>query len=245
MLGLDPALLAHVNRRLLSLWLVLASQVAGCVISPQPSPPEPSLDGDGIMFDGFATELDSSLIKVDAAPGTVDPARGVVRVTNLATSVLPNDAPVASDGSFSIAVGALDGDTLRFQVKDGNLRSQPVDFIANVAESRLDPVAFALRDCITIAEGDWIAFQEVGGQSLVVIQNECAESVSFDAPRLRRGTSRFSVMPSAAFSVDAGESVSLAVSATQSGAEREDVLLLRPAAPEVGLFAITLTLPDP
>lgn len=242
--GPDPALLESVNRWPLPLLLALASAAVGCVISPQPSPPEPSLDGDGIMFDGFASELDSNLIKIDAAPGTVDPARGVVRITNLATSALPNDVPVASDGSFSIAIDAQDGATLRFQVKDGDVRSQPIDFVANVAESRLEDVDFPLLDCITIAQGRWIDFQEVGGQSLVVISNECADAVSFDAPRLRRGTSPFSVMPSAAFTVESGESVSLAVSVFTGGSEREDVLLLKPALPAEGLFAVTLTLPD-
>src|SRR5690242_17794280 len=95
------------SRSVLSMCLGLL--LASCVVSPQPSPPlEVVLDGSRIGLES-GTELTTNVVGFEAGPGAVDPAGGVVVITNLDAGDAPSIASVQKDGSFAIAVPGQPG----------------------------------------------------------------------------------------------------------------------------------------
>jgi hypothetical protein len=227
------------HRRLLALLLagsVLAG--SGCAVSPQPSPPGASLEV-ALVSPGVTPEAAFEGVVFRGAPGAVSPARGVVVVTNLATADAPSVAPVSPDGSFEIAVPGSLSDVFRLQPRDGATRGEPVDL-------RVDGASFAiavpsLDDCFFIEPATWIALDGPGDARSLVLENACAEPVSFLAPRLRRGLAGFGATPTSSFALAPGASATITVRSNGPGSESEDVLLLEA---DLTSRAITLTLPD-
>ncbi|XXT23185.1 hypothetical protein WME94_16755 [Sorangium sp. So ce429] len=223
---------------------LLAVLLGGCVVSPQPSPPvhDPILDGGLIGVSGEISILKNQ-ISLEGKPGAVDPAEGLLVVTNLDTTDAPVLGEVNEDGSFLVTLTASAQEVLRLQVKQSERRSTPVDLLlagspAGSTERVLDHLP-----CLEIEPRAWVAL-EGGGARDIIVRNTCADDVSVDAPRLRREGGPFSVSPAAAFVVPAGESTLVSVRADGGGVEREDVLFLDVTAPEPGRRALTLTLPD-
>jgi hypothetical protein len=229
-----------VARALLATLLATSVSLAamGCVVSPQPSPPGPTLEA-SLVSPGLTPEAAFEGVIVRGAPGTVDPPEGVVVVTNLDASDPPSIAPVAADGSFEIAVPGTVADVLRLQVDVGPARSEPIDL-------RIDGTVFveavpALDDCLVIDPTRWVELDGIGDARSLVLENGCDVPVRFAAPRLRRGLAGFGVTPTAAFELAPGQTTTLSVRAAGADVEREDVLLLEA---DLTRRAITLTLPD-
>ncbi|WP_437562079.1 hypothetical protein [Sorangium sp. So ce542] len=229
----------HEDRRGAVVSALLAVLLGGCVVSPQPSPP---------VLDGALVGVkDEPMVLVDqialeGKPGAITPAEGVIVVTNLDTLDAPVVADVNPDGSFIATVMARTEHVLRMQVKQGELRSEPADLRLagpSSTEKTLDHLP-----CLELTPGAWVTFEADGGARDVVVRNGCAEGVSIEAPRLRRGAAPFSVSPEAPFVVPPGGSTVVTVRADGDGDEREDVLFLDVTAPEPGRRALTLTLPD-
>ncbi|MFO0554788.1 MAG: hypothetical protein U0271_40805 [Polyangiaceae bacterium] len=218
---------------------------AGCVVSPQPSPPEtdPELDGDGIDV-GVIPETVSEYISFDAAPGTVKPAEGVVIVTDLDTTEVPSTAVVRSDGSFSIALPGLPGHTYRFQVKQGDARSQPVDLVVDDTGTTAVLVEEDAPSCLVLDPGRYAPLDGEGDATTLLLRNDCGVPVRIAAPRLRRGQGPFVFSPTGALEIPASEVGFITVRAGGSGAETEDVLLLDVEEPVATRRAITLTIPE-
>lgn len=225
----------------LALLAVLAAAAASCVVSPQPSPPDVILDDDRIGLtpgvEGFA-----SVIGFAAAPGTVKPAQGIVVVTNLDADDAPSVAKVQPDGSFVIAVPGVSGQTFRFQAKNGDARSQPVDIAIDSSGTKATDLSVT-PSCLVLDPASWIALDGVADARSIVIQNQCTTAVAIAAPRLRRGLGGFSFSPTTPITVPAGGVATLTVHAG-NGVETEDVLLLDVTAPAPTRRAITLTVPD-
>src|SRR5690349_13979788 len=81
--------------------------LASCIVSPQPSPPNITVDDGLIDSDSQATDMTDGP-RIIGAAGTVDPAAGVVVVTNLDEDFPPRVEPVRDDGGFDIvAQGGL------------------------------------------------------------------------------------------------------------------------------------------
>lgn len=220
----------------------LAAVAAGCVVSPQPSPPDLVLDDDRIgLHPGMG--LVSKVIDFEGAPGTVHPAEGIVVITNLDTTEAPSFAKVQPDGSFTIAVPGVAGQTFRFQAKNGSVRSQPADFVVNTGGEAID-TAVEGPACLAFDPARWIALDGVSDARSIVIRNQCSGAVSLGAPHLRRGLAGFSFTPTTPVTIAAGSVATLTVKAA-AGAETEDVLLLDVTAPALSHRAITLTVPDP
>ncbi|WP_437320113.1 hypothetical protein [Sorangium sp. So ce385] len=229
----------HEDRRGAVVSALLAVLLGGCVVSPQPSPPvlDEALVG---VVDAVMPLVDQ--IALEGKPGAVKPAEGVIVVTNLDTPDAPVVADVNPDGSFIATVTARTEHVLRMQVKQGELRSDPADLRLagpSSTEKTLDHLP-----CLELTPGAWVTFEADGGSRDVVVRNGCAEDVSIEAPRLRRGAAPFSVTPEAPFVVPPGGSTVVTVRADGDGEEREDVLFLDVTAPEPGRRALTLTLPD-
>ncbi|WP_437717637.1 hypothetical protein WMF45_15245 [Sorangium sp. So ce448] len=213
-------------------------------MSPQPSPPvhDPFLDTGLVGVSGDPQVLRQQVF-LKGEPGAVEPAEGVVVVTNLDSADAPVIAEINRDGSFVAAVDASTDQVLRIQVKQGERRSEPVDLQLTGEPIEATRTMLAHLPCLTIEPAAWVSI-EAAGASDVVVRNTCAEGVSIGAPRLRRGAGPFGVSPAEAFVVPAGESAAVTVRADGEGVEREDVLFLEVTAPEPGRRVLTLTLPD-
>jgi hypothetical protein len=214
---------------------------AGCVVSPQPSPPDFTLEGDHIgLLPG--ADLVGTLVDFSAGPGAVRPAAGVVVVTNLDTHDAPSFAQVQPDGSFEIGVPGLSGQSFRFQAKNGSVRSEPFDVV--VASSGEGVTALdASASCLAIDPALWAALDGAGDARSLVIRNTCTGTIALAAPHLRRGLAGFSFSPTAPFTLAAGATTTVTVHAAD-GAEVEDVLYLDVTGPSLEHRAVTLTVPD-
>lgn len=233
----------HRGRRGARVATLLGVLLGGCVVSPQPSPPvhEPILDTGLVGVSGDPTVLRQQVF-LKGEPGAVDPAEGVVLVTNLDSADAPVVAEIKADGSFVAAVDASTEQVLRIQVKQGERRSEPVDLQLTGEPIDATRTMLAHLPCLTIEPAAWVSLE--AGEGAVVVRNSCAEDVAIGAPRLRRGAGPFGFSPAEAFVVPAGESAVVTVRADGEGVEREDVLFLEVTAPEPGRRAVTLTLPD-
>lgn len=211
------------------------------MVSPQPSPPvdSPELDG-GLVSIGLTPESLLESVTIIGAPGTVDPAEGVVVVTNLDRDDAPSIAPVETDGSFEIVVNGTVSDVLRLQVKTDAARSEPVDLLldGSVAGVTAAPVDFA---CLTIEPALWLALDGEGDSRSVVLTNECADALTIAAPRLRRGLAGLTFSPTASFQLGAGEATTVTVRAAAATQEDEDVIFFEIVAPTAGRRAVTIT----
>ncbi|WP_434047099.1 MULTISPECIES: hypothetical protein [Sorangium] len=221
---------------------LLSVLLGGCVVSPQPSPPvhEPILDGGLIGVPESFVKQDQ--ISLQGQPGAVEPAEGVVLVTNLDSLDAPVLAEVADDGSFLVTLTASEEHVLRIQAKQGERRSAPVDVV--LAGSPISGTHRVLDHLPCLEIDTWVSLEGGAGARDVVVRNTCLEDVAIEAPRLRRGAAPFSVSPAAAFVVPAGETGLVTVRADGGGVEREDVLFLDVTSPEPGRRALTLTLSD-
>jgi hypothetical protein len=224
---------------------LLVAGVAGCVVSPQPSPPmePPTLDGGLIGLRSSEALLDTDFVGFEGGPGAVDPPEGVVIVTNLDAGDAPSIASVAKDGSFAIAVPGHPGQRFRFQAKRESARSEPFDTVVSSSGQVVDDLAAAVA-CLAVKPARWVALDDRTDARSIVLRNTCSGAVAIDAPRLRRGLAGFSFSPTSPIGLAAGEVATLTVHGGE-GAELEDVLILDVAAPSAEIRAITLTVPDP
>ncbi|MGK4005836.1 hypothetical protein WMF31_24635 [Sorangium sp. So ce1036] len=222
---------------------LLAVLVGGCVVSPQPSPPvhDPVLNGGLLGGTSDFTVLQEQVL-LQGKPGAVQPAEGVVVVTNLDAADPPGIAEVNGDGSFQITLRGTTEHLLRIQAKHGERRSPPMD--TKIVDLPFDPQATRRAHLPCLQVEAWVSLEGIADARDAVVRNDCAEEVSIAAPRLRRGGGPFSVSPSAPFVVPAGGSIAVTVRADGDGDELEDVLFLDITAPEAGRRALTLTLPD-
>ncbi|APR85237.1 Hypothetical protein A7982_10586 [Minicystis rosea] len=223
--------------------LSVGALVAGCGVSPQPSPPDSILEGNLITVQPDTAVGDEGMIFFHAGPGSVDPPSGIVVITNLESNEGPSFASVSADGSFDIAVPGNPGDAFRFQVKSGLARSQPFDLAVNAMGNALTEVLDE-PPCLVLDPARWAALEGPGEERDLVIRNACNGTVSIAAPRLRRGLAGFSFSPASPIALAAGDTTTLTLHA-ENGAEREDVLFLDVTGPTASRRAITLTVPDP
>ncbi len=220
--------------------------LAGCVVSPQPSPPsdEPSFDGDGLVVAELSSMEDlAGIISFTAGPGTVDPGEGDVIVTNLANADAPSVASVSADGSFTIALAGQPNDVIRFQVKQGDLRSEPFDVAIDATTQGLVEI-LDTPSCLVLEPTRHLPLDGEGDSRSVLIRNECETRVTTQPPRLRRGEAGFTFTPTQALVVEPGEVGIITVTSESAAGELEDVLLLDIVEPEPTRRAVTLTLPD-
>lgn len=228
------------SRTVARLGLLLAL-VGGCVVSPQPSPPDIVFDGELVGL-SRGVELVAAVAGFEAAPGTVDPATGVVVVTNLDNASAPSFAEVRPDGSFVLAVPGFAGQRFRFQAKDGDARSQPFDLrLSSAGDTALGLPA--QPGCLVLTPRSWIRLDGPGDARSIVVGNQCPDAVSIAPPRLRRGLAGFTFSAASAIQLAPGAIATITVHAS-AGSEPEDLLLLDVTAPVPARRAVTLTVPD-
>lgn len=216
--------------------------LAGCNISPVPSPPaeQPDLDGDGLGLTG-PESIDMDIVSFDADPGTVDPPEGVVVVTNLSTDDAPSVVAVREDGSFSIGLSALPTHRIRFQVV-AETRSEPVDFEIDATLSG-GTIVQPVLTCLTLDPSAWVGLDGGDDARSIVVRNDCEEAVNLAPPLLRRGQGGFSFTPTGSSTLEPGEVGFVTVRSNGDAPEVEDVLFLDVSGPAVERRAITISVP--
>lgn len=178
--------------------LALLALSASCAINPVPEPPssdpiEPpkvelvTLTPDPLMAD---TDID-----VAGSPGTAEPG-AELWVVNIDSSEPPVTAPVQPDGSFALVVQGLANDELRLQVRQGSLRSMPVDVIVPGQPGPAVVSARALADCILLDPPLELILPKPSSSeppsASIRIENTCAMDVDITDLRLRVASSDLS-----------------------------------------------------
>lgn len=204
---------------------------------------QPDLDEDGLSLNGPESNLDlEGYVTISAAPGTVDPAEGVVVLTNLDTTDVPSQVAVRDDGSFSIAVVAAGLQVLRLQVVGDDTRSEPVDLALAANVSGFSVVSPVL-ECLQLEPARWVGLESDQDSRSIALRNECEDTVQIDPPALRRGQAGFSFAATGALEIEPGATAFITVNANGAGAEVEDVLLLDVVSPAAERRAITISIP--
>lgn len=205
--------------RLIPLLLAL-----GCTVGPQPVPP--SFDPQVLVVADTPAEAVQDAVTMRAlvgAPGTVDPAEGVIVATPLDGAGPILVEPVRPDGSFELNVTANE---LRLQARNGELRSEPIDVAIAGSELR---VLAPRHECLSVTpalESDFGAVR-VGeaGELTLEVRNDCDFEVGLGT-RFREG-GLFEITSSISETLPPGASLSLQLRAipTAEGAF-EDTLFV-------------------
>ena len=159
--------------------------ICGCTVSPQPTPPP---------------EIDVAALALSETPGriTLDGAAGaIVRgddigLLNASPFSAFERAPVASDGSFSVAIDGTVDDPFRLHAFAGTARSAPLDFIVVAG----GVVAAPQIDCVVLSGGAQI--DTTAGDVVVTLTNNCADAVQIDSAELALELTDWTLTPTIA-----------------------------------------------
>jgi hypothetical protein len=144
-------------------------------------------------------------------------------------------ATVAADGSFEAPINGATGQTLRVQVIAGTLHSRPIDLVVN--GSTVSPYVPSLP-CLTTAPESEAVF---GSRTAINVQirNDCEQTVTLSAVRLRLASTAFSA-GDAPVSLTPGSSTPLVVTYVPSGGSDNDILIIETSSPLADRRAVTL-----
>jgi hypothetical protein len=180
-----------VRRLVHTFWLLLA----GCVVSPQPSPPSITIESSTLSTVDYADGYIDGVMVIGPA-GAIDPAAGVVVGTSLDNTTAPSAEPVMPDGSFRLLIFDGDGPTggeYRIQARNGSERSAAFDFFAN---DGIDPAPRPHLDCLLLEPAYEIDFGVLApgasAEASVVVNNLCDVELTIAAPRFRESDAPFS-----------------------------------------------------
>jgi hypothetical protein len=138
--------------------IVASVQLAGCTATPVPEPPSASGDGVGKPIDvGLGAPVDSFDCPIFAPfTGHAKPGLTVWGLRLDLTTFShcdpidesPVEVTVPDSGDFVIQIWSLAGNEIRLQLRDGDRRGDPVDYVAG---SEVGPLAAASRqECLTV-----------------------------------------------------------------------------------------------
>lgn len=212
----------------------------GCIASPQPSPP--NLSPEGISRRSNHTDVMDGIV-VFGQPGTVEPAEGVVVVTNLDQPFDPAVEPVLVDGGFMVLTEGLITDEYRIQVRSGGARTVPLDVVGNLDDATLAPAPRPLADCLQLMPAYELEFGEVRVgervEETVVIRNECAQNVELLEPRFRESDTPFTAGNAGTIAPGEAREIVVAAVPTTPGSF-EATLFVEATSPESDRRPLTL-----
>jgi hypothetical protein len=207
-----------------------------CGGTPQTDPimgAPPELHGD-LVLRVPSTVRSATTVELEGQPGSAAPAGGVVHIVDLDGTAPPVEATVRDDGSFQVTIDMESGDVLRFDVRNGTERSEPVDMV--VGTESLSPAQPSLA-CWTIS-GLLLTLGEAG--DVVRIENDCDESLRLSRVALRVQNANFTI-GSVPADVPSGSKAEIAVGyASASSEPDEEILLVEIDAPVQDRRAVTL-----
>jgi len=210
---------------------------AGCVVSPIPEPPQASLDIAKVFGDSSGMRG----ITINGDPGAAEPVGATVRVYNLDSSDDPVDGVVEVNGSFIVELLVNEGDEVRLQIIDDEVRSDPIDAIFGRSGTRPVPSERPLASCLIL---DPPAELALGASQAVVVENRCDEEVQIEEPTLRRPLTGIAIGADRSWPevLPQGGSVSVTV-AVDAGWSEEDIFFIEASGPEHDRRPITVIAP--
>ena len=172
------------------------------------------------------------------------PSGALVRVTNLDGTDPPSTVNVQPDGSFDVVVNVTSGQELRFDWLRGAERGEPQDarFITMPSPFHLEPSQ--RFDCVKLTPGFSVDFGLALTQTLLV-ENECASSITLAAPRARLGLPDFALETALPIDIEPGLETTLGLTFTRAQTTaREDTLFFDVTRDGVAIrYPITLLAP--
>jgi len=193
------------------------------VATPMPEPP--AIDVGGVTGREYAATAGDNgaeaSVTFETGPGATT-AGARVRATNLDGTAPVSNSFARADGSFSVTALAARGDTLRLQAVLDGVRGPPVDIVYMGANSFS---AVTRPDCLDLAPGLWLTFEDGEPTQDVTLSSTCTGAVSVENPRARLSLADFALETSLPVTLDPGGEATLRVRFEPTSAgEREDVL---------------------
>jgi hypothetical protein len=203
--------MAGISRRLVLLLAVVA--VVGCGISPQPTPPAAQPEIHAALLTMETAQTGS--VEIAGEAGAVGPGAGVIRVANLDDASADAEAPVATDGSFTVVLTGDLAQAYRLQAID-EARSRPLDITGTTEGAPVATIPVPFGACLASTPEAEVDFGPVGlGSALVrndiTFDNGCGQTITLVGSSLRKGGVGAFVL------LQPGQ-LPLALDATESGA---------------------------
>ena len=218
--------------------VVLLGLVCGCNISPKPEPP--SFDGSPVVDPDTIVSKEPSDANPDptvaGGAGAVEPAEGVMRITNLDSSLDPDDVAIEPDGSFSSFIELWAGDEIRLQVITDSTRSLPFDFVVGFGQSAPLPAPRPLEGCLML---DPQVQLDLSQSQHVVVFNDCDGDVQIDAPTMRRPAAGWTVGEGETWPVVLSPGSQVTVTVKPPSGEVEEVFFIQVSDPQLDRRPIT------
>ncbi len=216
--------------------LILWLTATGCVGTPLPQPPvlEPP-NPDGVLFNGSG-----STVGVVGSPGAVAPGIPELWLVNLDGVADPVLATVAEDGSFAVTFESADGDEVRMQARDGELRSDPVDVrVPDSTPSVRSAACLVLDPPLELRFAGTPTGERTPGT--ITLENTCGAEARIDTADLRR-PAPFSVLDATPVIIADGATATLNVEFAPTGrGTQEEILFVQITSPTADRRPITLT----
>jgi hypothetical protein len=221
-----------------------------------PLPPNVNPDDVDGLVGAHPCELPSCdplpALELQGEVGSVaNPEGATIWVVNLDGVEPPVTAPVEPDGSFNIIVdGDIDvlqagglSEEYRLQVRTDDDRSEPIDFVADLSQRTLQVSERPLAECFTIEPATELDFGSVSAPSSleIILRNDCAEALTFEAVRLRAPTASF-LAGTGPGSLDRGQDASVLVEfEPEHDGLLEEIMMVEASSPTRDRRPITLS----
>jgi hypothetical protein len=204
-----------------ALWLGLVASAACATPIPQPPPAE---NVDIGKIGGPDVWPATSAVPLEGEPGAAPP-NSTLRITNLDDDQAPVVVEVESDGSFQATISADNFDELRFQVRVGDERLEPVDAVLDNFVLTPGPRIDCFDSALELAMGN--APLGSSTSASLVLDNACNQMAQIDAVNFRSNPPTFALLGATPTSVSAMATESVAFELTPSASgEAETVVLI-------------------
>lgn len=183
---------------------------ASCGFTPVPEPPAldpPDLEQVTLVVDSILPPTPETPFDIAGDVGAAEPGT-TIWIVNLDLPYPPWESVVGEDGSFLVSVLGEEGQELRIQLRQDDLRSDPLDVII---ENIVNGARVSLADregCITAAAeldlGDAPVSETTTGS--IVVANHCADDLVIERVESRRAMPDLAATPTLPLTIAPGTS---------------------------------------
>jgi hypothetical protein len=220
------------------LFLLGVFVMSACIGTPQPDPPD--LDLEGVPSPWRGGTLD-----VIGSPGNVRAGDALAWGVNLDTAEAPITAPLALDGTFRLFGLGYEGDTVRIEIRSGDVRSEPVDVV--LAEARLTPIEPPLGHCLELEPVLDLGAAPAAGtriDGMVLARSECTGELAIEV-RVRVAGPFEALSAPTVIAPGSDAVIAVRFTAPASGSAFEEILFVEVASPVRDRRAVTLSARGP
>ncbi|MEM9189227.1 MAG: hypothetical protein AAGF12_08630 [Myxococcota bacterium] len=223
-------------------WLAVAVLALGCVATETGNPGfthrfEPS---SGNAVAPATVPPPPPMVSISGEPDSIAPPTGQVFAWNLENNLPPAIGPVNADGSFELQVGGLTTERIRLQVRAGaGERSLPVDVVVgDLGLAQTEP----LPACLTV-QPSFVISIEAGATGEITIENQCAETVTRSAARLRENLAGIQLEDDGKLELAPGEVSRLVIRVDGASSSIVEHVVFSIASPLEDIRAVTVEVP--